>query len=557
MSDKQRPHHASSPSDTADLSADAGRRISPVWLIPLAAVLIGAWLLYDSFSDQGPEVTLSIPTAEGIEAGSTKVKVRSVDVGKVEKIALADDYDGATLTVQMNPDTAKLLGPDAKFWVVKPRVGPQGISGLNTILSGAYLQLRPAKKATDKRRFTVEDNPPPISTRQPGVSIKLVNDGDNTLSVGDPIVYQGQNVGQIEASEFSVENRQTVYSVFIRKPFSDLVTAATQFWLRSGVDLHLGSDGVNVQLGSLQSVLAGGVTFGLPDGVAAGDTVANGDRFKLYATQNAAVQDRFDRKLEYVVLLNDSVRGLSAGAPVEYRGLRVGTVEEVPFYMDGFELSSFSGFRIPVLIAIEPQRPSLAWADWSDEKWRTRQIDFFKNGLRATIKSSNLLTGAMFIDLSFDDRDESYEKTTVGGYTVFPSVPSQITSIQEQISDLMDKLNQIDVGPMIRQFKNSVSEVEATISTLHKTTDEVNKLLRQPATQNMTRDISDTLGELQQTLDNFQQGAPAYRQFNDTLNRLNRMLDDAAPLTKTLRDHPNALIFGRPDGEDPVPRAKP
>ena len=553
MSDNDRPTN----NETADMEQHSGWRISPVWLIPLAAVLIGAWLLYDSFSDQGPEVILSIPTAEGLEAGSTKLKVRSVDVGKIEKITLADDYNGAKLTVQMNPDTAKLLGPDAKFWVVKPRVGPQGISGLNTILSGAYLQLRPAKQRSDKRRFQVQDNPPPSSTSQPGVSIKLVNDGDNTLSVGDPIVYQGQNVGQIEAGEFSVENRQTVYTVFIRKPFSDLVTDATQFWLRSGVDLHLGSDGVNVQLGSLQSVLAGGVTFGLPDGVAAGDTVAKGDRFKLYTTQDAAIQDRFDRRLEYVVLLNDSVRGLSAGASVEYRGLRVGTVEEVPFYMDGFELSSFSGFRIPVLIAIEPQRQSLAWANWSDEEWRKHQLQFFENGLRATIKSSNLLTGAMFIDLSFDDRNDDYEKTEVGGYTIFPSVPSQITSIQEQISDVMDKLNKIDVGPMVRQFKSSVSEAEATISSLHDTTEEVNALLRQPATQNIPMEIGDTLEEMQRTLGNFQEGAPAYRQFNDTLDRLNRMLDDAAPLTRTLRDHPNALLFGRPEGDDPVPRAKP
>ncbi len=554
MSDNDRPES----NDTADMEQHSGWRISPVWLIPLAAVLIGAWLLYDSFSDQGPEVILSIPTAEGLEAGSTKLKVRSVDIGQVEKIALADDYNGARLTVQMTPGTAKLLGPDAKFWVVKPRVGPQGISGLNTILSGAYLQLRPAKQRSDKRHFQVQDNPPPISTNQPGVSIQLVNDGDNTLSVGDPIVYQGQNVGQIEASQFSVENRQTVYSVFIRKPFSNLVTGATQFWLRSGVDLHLGSDGVNVQLGSLQSVLAGGVTFGLPDGVAAGGTVATGDRFKLYATQDAAVQDRFDRRLEYVVLLNDSVRGLSAGASVEYRGLRVGTVEEVPFYMDGFELSSFSGFRIPVLIAIEPQRQSLAWADWSNEQWRAKQLQFFRNGLRATIKSSNLLTGAMFIDLSFDeDRSDDYEKTTVGGYTVFPSVPSQITSIQEQISDVMDKLNNIDIGPMVRQFKSSVSEAEATISSLHDTTEEINALLRSPATQNLPMEIDDTLEEMQRTLGNFQEGAPAYRQFNDTLDRLNRMLDDAAPLTRTLRDHPNALIFGRPEGDDPVPRAKP
>ncbi|RJS94313.1 intermembrane transport protein PqiB [Salinisphaera sp. Q1T1-3] len=543
--------------DTARLAPARRWRISPVWLVPLFAVLVGGWLLYDNLSSRGPVITLDIDTAEGIEAGSTKLKVRSVDVGQVSQIELADDYNGAVLTVQMNPDTAKLLGPDTKFWVVKPRVGPQGISGLNTILSGAYLQLRPSQKPGDKRHFKVRDNPPPLSTNQPGVTVKLVNDGDNTLSVGDPIVYQGQNVGQIEASNFSIEKRQTIYTVFIRKPFSELITGPTQFWLRSGVDLHLGSDGVDVQLGSLQSVLAGGVTFGLPDGVDAGKSVADGDRFKLYQTRNAAIQDRFERKLKYVVLLNDSIRGLSAGAPVEYRGLRIGTVEEVPFYPSDYTLSSFSGFRIPVLIAIEPQRRGLAWANWTDKEWRAHQIRFFKNGLRATIKSSNLLTGSMFIDLSFDKHADSYQQQTLGGYTIFPSEPSQITSIQQQLSDLMDKLNQIDVGPIVRQLKHSISQANATISALHQTTNKVNGLLDEPGTRQLPGQINDTLDKLQQTLDNFQQGAPAYQQLNETLQRLNQVLDDAAPLTRTLRDHPNSLVFGRPDGKDPVPRAKP
>lgn len=546
-----------SPDDTAEIARPRRWRISPVWLIPLAAALVGAWLLYDNFASRGPVITLDVDTADGIQAGDTQLKVRSVQVGHVTNVALADDYKGAVVTVQMNPDTAKLLGSDAQFWLVKPRVGPQGISGLNTILSGAYLQMRPADHRSDKRNFKVRDNPPPMSTDQPGVTVKLINSGDNTLSVGDPIVYQGQNVGQIEGSRFSVAKRQTVYTVFIGQPYSKLITHATQFWLRSGVDLHLGSDGVDVQLGSLQSVLAGGITFGRPPDVDKGQPATDGDRFTLYPTHNAATQERYKRKLKYVVLLDDSVRGLSAGAAVEYRGLRVGTVEKVPFYPPHFKLSSFSGFRIPVLISIEPQRPSLGWAHWSDEKWRERNRRFFHHGLRATIKSSNLLTGAMFIDLTFDHHAPAYKAQTVGVYPVFPSEPSQITSIQQQLSNLMDKLNSLDFGPIIKQLKHASSTTNQTLDQLHEITRQVNHLLAEPGTQKLPAQLNDTLGQLQQTLKNFQQGSPAYQQLDQTIQRLNQVLDNAAPLTRTLRDHPNSLIFGRPDGHDPVPKAHP
>lgn len=543
--------------DSAEISQPRRWRISPVWLIPLLAVLVGAWLLYQNFSSRGPVVALQMDTADGIEAGKTQLKVRSVDVGHVTQVALADDYKGAIATIQMKPGTGKLLGDRSKFWVVKPRVGPQGISGLNTILSGAYLQLKPSQQASDKRSFKILDDPPVLHDDEAGVDIKLTSDGDNTLSVGDPIVYLGQNVGTIDSAHFALDKRQMVYRVFIKAPFAKLISGSTQFWLRSGVDFHLGSDGVDVQLGSIQSVLAGGVTFGLPDDVEAGDKAADGDTFALYETHNAAVQDRYDQKLEYVVLLNDSVRGLSAGAPVEYRGLRVGTVEQVPFYRAGFELDSFSNFRIPVLIAIEPQRPSLAWANWSPSEWREHNREFFKNGMRATIKSSNLLTGSMFIDINFDKNAPEFATREVGEYQVFPSEPSQITNIQQSISNLVDKLNKLNIEPIADQLKHTVATTSDTLDQLQKVTTSINELLNKPGTQNLPSQLHDTLQELDRTLGNFQQGAPAYQNLNHTLDRLNRVLDDAAPLTRTLRNHPNSLFFGRPDGADPVPRAKP
>lgn len=530
-------------------------RPSPVWLIPLGAALIGLWLVYQNVISRGPEITLAVDTADGLEAGKTLVKVRSVEVGHVTAVKLSDDYDGAVATVQMNPGTDELLVDNSRFWVVKPRVGRQGISGLGTILSGAYVQLQPGDAQKTKRRFDVRDSAPAVSTNEPGLTLRLTSDNDNSLAVGDPIIYQGQTVGQIESARFNVDAKRMDYQVFVRKPFSTLVTANTQFWLRSGIDFHLGSDGVDVQLGSIQSVLAGGITFGEPDGVNAGTSGPPSTEYTLYATRNAAVQDRFDEKIEYVILLDDSVRGLSAGAPVEYRGLRVGTVEEVPFFRDNFDFERFPNFKIPVRIAIEPQRPSNSWANWSRQQWRDNLERFFKNGLRATIKSGNLLTGSMFIDTQFEDGKTDYQASAVGDYPIFPSEQSSITSIQQQLSSLMDRLNAIDVGPIVNDLKHTLDTSNATLDELHDATRQINRLLSDSDTRALPGELRESLSSLQNTLDGFQQGTPAYDEINRSIKRLNRVLDDVAPLARTLRNDPNALIFGSPDGPDPIPKA--
>lgn len=530
-------------------------RPSPVWLIPLGAALIGLWLIYQNVMSRGPEITLAVDTAEGLEAGKTLVKVRSVEVGHVVGVRLADDYNGAIATVQMNPGTAELLVDDSRLWVVKPRVGRQGISGLGTILSGAYIQLQPGESNTSAREFEVRDTPPARSPDEPGVVITLTSDADNSLAVGDPIIYQGQTVGQIESSEFALDAQRMEYRVFVREPFAQLVTRAAQFWLRSGIDFHLGSDGVDVQTGSLQSILAGGVTFGLPAGVEPGPAVEAGHAFKLYPTRNAASQDRFDDKIKYVILLDDSVRGLNEGAPVEYRGLRIGTVEQVPFFRDDFDFDQFGQFKIPVLISIEPQRPANSWADWSDDQWRENNRRFFANGLRATIKSGNLLTGSTFINLQFENNPQDYGPKTIGQYEVFPSVPSSITSIQTQLSDLMDKLNALDIRPIVNDLKHTLETSNATLDELHKATRSINRVLADEDTQALPGEVRRALSELQNTLDGFQQGAPAYEELDRSMKRLNRVLDDAAPLARTLRDRPNALIFGPAEGQDPQPKA--
>lgn len=524
-------------------------RISPVWLIPVAAALIGCWLVYQNFLNRGPEVTLHLPTAQGLEAGHTPVKVNSVDVGHVESIRLTDDYSGAIATIRMNRGTEPLLAADSRFWVVKPRIGRQGISGLGTILSGAFIGLLPGSKSKTNHDFTVLQNPPATSQGKAGVSVTLTSSSANTLNAGDPVVYQGQTVGQVETATFSAAHRRMLYHVFVKAPYSQVITATTQFWLRSGIDVHIGADGLSVRAGSLQTILAGGLTFGQPEGVEPGQPVDNNTEFKLYPTQTAAQQDRFDWQIRYVLLLPDSVRGLTAGAPVLYRGIRLGTVKQVPYFTGDLDYSKLDGFRVPVLIAIEPQRIS-DWLGWSEDQWRGNMDRLFQHGLRATIESANLLTGAMLISLHFMPDQTDYTARSVGGYPVFPSAPGTISNIQQQITALLQKFNDL-------QLDDIVATMQQTLTAINTTTQSLNSLIKADDTKKLTHELATTLGDLQQTLAAYQQGAPVYEQLGESLQHLNRILRSLEPLMKTLSKKPNALIFGAPEGQDPIPQAAP
>src|SRR5699024_9412735 len=324
-------------------------------------------------------------------------------------------------------------------------------------------------------------------------------------------------VGLVENVEFSAEDNHMRYRVFIEAPYSRVITDATQFWMRSGIDVHIGADGVEVRSGSLQTIFMGGATFGLPEGLEAGEAVSDGANFKLYPSHHAAREDRFTNQIPYLVLLNDSVRGLSSGAPVLYRGIRIGTVTQVPHYIPTYD-ASLNDYRIPILLAIEPQRIH-NWLDWTNKEWRENLRDLFGRGLRATIKPANLLTGAMFISLQFTDETD-YEARKVGDYEIIPSTPGAINSIQQQISDLLAKFNNLEIDAMTRDLQKTLQAIEAA-------TESLSQLLGADETGQLAADLSDTLAALQQTLAAYQQGAPMYEELNRSLDNLNRILQRA------------------------------
>lgn len=531
-------------------------RLSPIWIVPIVAIIIGLWLVYDNYTSRGTLITLTMNNAEGIEAGNTLIRSRNVEIGLVQNVQLSEDLSSAVITARIQPQADKLLREDSRFWVVKPRIGREGISGLGTVLSGAYIQLEPGTAEEQRREFPVSDVPPVATAGMAGLNISLISQLGNSLRVGDPVSYQGYTVGRVEEASFDPESRTMQHQIFIEEPYAQLVTDSTRFWSSSGVDFRLDANGFRVNVESLEALLGGGVTFGVPEDLPMGRKVEPGARFNLYADEDDAREGTFNRYLEYVLLVDDTVRGLSRGAPVEFRGVRMGTVAAVPWNFTAPQPDSRARFAIPVLIRIEPQRLGIENSDIDLDEWEARFNRLFSIGLRASLKNGNLLTGALFVDLNFQrDAEDRYIAETFSDRTVFPTVAGGFAQIQAQITSLLDKLNALEVEPLLAGLDRNLQASERMLDEVRDVSTSLNQLLNDPETQAVGGNLNATLEELRSTLQGVSPSSPAYQDLTSAIERLDRLMRDLQPLTRTLNDNPRALLFDNLDAQDPIPRA--
>ncbi|WNY87890.1 intermembrane transport protein PqiB [Leclercia adecarboxylata] len=529
------------------------RNWSPVWIFPIVTALIGAWILFYHYSHQGPEVTLITTNAEGIEGGKTTIKSRSVDVGVVESATLTDDLTHVEIKARLNAGMEKLLHGDSVFWVVKPQVGREGISGLGTLLSGAYIELQPGKKGVQPAEYQLLDSPPLAPPDAKGIRVILDSKKAGQLSPGDPVLFRGYRVGSVETSTFDTQKRTISYQLFINAPNDRLVTGNVRFWKDSGIAVDLTSAGMRVEMGSLSTLFGGGVSFDVPEGLDQGQPVAQHTAFKLYDDQRSIQDSLYTDHIDYLMFFKDSVRGLQPGAPVEFRGIRLGTVGKVPFFAPGMRQVLDDDYRIPVLIRIEPERLINQVGDTPDI---AEHIDgLMKRGLRGSLKTGNLVTGALYVDMDFFPKEPPLKEIReFGGYKIIPTVSGGLAQIQQRLMETLDKINNLPLNPMIQQATNTLSESQATMRRLQATLDNLNKLTASQSMQQLPQDMQKTLRELNRSMQGFQPGSAAYNKMVADMQRLDQVLRELQPVLKTLNTKSNALVFEAKDKKDPEPK---
>ncbi|KZX01329.1 mammalian cell entry protein [Pseudoalteromonas luteoviolacea] len=535
-------------------------KFSVIWIVPIIAILITGWMLYQHQSNKGHVIFLKMENADGIIAGKTEVKVRSVQVGIVESLRLQIEQNAVIATIRINKHYDSLLTEDAKFWTVKPRVDETGISGLNTLLSGVYIELLPGESDSSASLFTMQDQPALISPDVDGVRYSLTAANAEVLDVGTGIFFRNYKIGQVESAKFNEKTLEMDYGIFINSPYDELISKNVIFWVNSGVEVDLSTEGIRVSTGSLSKLIKGGISVDYPP---ADEIARENTQYKLHKNFAVALERRFDLFELYLIEFEQSIKGLRPGAPVEYRGMRIGTVEQVPAQLvrDGQPLYfQQDNTSIPVLIKVEYGR-IYDVDEQAKQYWQGNIEKWIKNGLRASLKSGNLLTGAVYIELDFysSAKPESIAKHSV--YPILPSVPSGFTALSEQVMALLNKLNKLPLGDTLGEAKNTLTaykqlgiETEKLIKELNnkKVSEKVDKNLTQ--LQGTLIQLTASLKQFEKTLATYQQGSGVMEQLTDTLSELESLSNTLKPVTKSLNEQPSMLIFDKSSGEDPIPR---
>ncbi|MCB1772058.1 MAG: MCE family protein [Gammaproteobacteria bacterium] len=515
---------------------DDSRRISLVWLIPLVTLLAAAWLGYHTYSQRGPLVTIVFETAEGLEADRTRVNFKDVDIGVVETISLSPDLKRVLVEARLRVDIEPYLNDRTRFWVVRPRLSSAGISGLETLVGGTYIAADLATGGVETDRFEGLEAPPTVSASDAGRTFRLRSQRLGSLRVGSPVHYLGIEVGRVVDFQLAADGGVTLH-VFVDAPHDRRVREHTRFWNASGVNVRFDADGLSVTADSLATVLLGGIAFGDPG--AGGDSAAAEEmaEFTLHADEQAAFATRFALREAWELDFVGSVRGLTAGAPVEFRGIRIGEVVDVALEIADDRRST----RVPVRIAIEPERmgirPDAGHSETIGLPERALWDELVRNGLRAQLKTGNLLAGALYVDLDFYPEDEV---RTIDWQAEVPALPTVPTPLDE-LRTLLARLGKLPLDDM-------AADLAASLAALHKTMNATNALLRRLDRETAT-ELDKTLTQTRSTLVTLERflkpNSPLQVEAQRALQEFGSAARSLRIMADYLERHPEALIRGK------------
>jgi len=535
MTEQTEPKTA--PLDVPEAVIRTRKSFSIVWLVPLVAVLIGGWLVYKALSEKGPRITITFNTAAGLEAGKTKIKHKDVEIGKVVSIRLSKDLSQVVVTAELTKGIESYLTDKARFWIVRARIAASEVSALGTLFSGAYIALDPGKGGEPLRAFTGLERPPVATADIPGRHFLLRADRLYSLETGSPVYFQQIEVGQVESYDLDEHSRKVDINVFIYAPHDRLVHKNTRFWNAGGLDVSIDASGVRVDTPSLVSLMIGGVAFTTPMDLESGGFAEDGDVFPLYDSYQDALQKRYAKKEYWVLNFDGSVRGLSPGAPVEFKGIRLGQVVDVNLQFDVDRLT----YSIPVLIEIDPERIMTTGELPSDSDRRKFMDALVAKGLRAQLKTGSLLTGQMFVDLGIHPEEPTRHIVWNGKYPELPTVQAPLEIISAALAQTLDKLKKIPLEEI-------GSEVRAAVQNLNETLRQT-RMLVQKLDAKVEPEVRATLVQAQKTLGSMENvlssGSPLKQKTSRAMVELAAAARSIRVLMDYLERHPDALLFGK------------
>jgi paraquat-inducible protein B len=538
------------PDDLPQALPDAPRRnrLPFVWILPVLVIIIAAVVVVQQKLDQGPSIDINFESADGIEANKTKIRYKDVDIGDVTDIHVAKDRKRVIITARIHNDASDYLVADTRFWVVRPRFAGGNVSGLATLVSGAYISVDVGHSTVKRRTFDGLEVPPIVTSDLPGREFVLHADDIGSLNVGSGVYYRHIVAGQVVAYSLDPSGKSVTIKVFIDKPYDAFVTTGTRFWQASGIDMSIDSDGVKLRTESLSSILEGGIAFqSLPNGspnapVAPVDTV-----FQLFMDRERAMRPADTEVRSFVMYFKGSLRGLSVGAPVDLRGITIGEVKSLAVEYD----PEAGDLRFPVQVDIFPQRirgrarrgdHPLGMDDSSDTAGRALLDSLVAHGMRAELKTGSLLTGQKLVALDFHTEVPPDHVGWNAEPPVFPTTTGALDEIQDSVGSIAKKLDKVP-------FDQMTARLMTTMATLDDTLKKADSLIGH-FDGNTLPQITATLTEAQGAMENakevLNQNSPLQTDLNSTLLELSRAAKSVSALVDYLERHPESLLRGKP-----------
>ncbi len=512
--------------------------ITSIWIVPFIALIIAAWLAYQYFSELGPEIKISFPANEGLNAGQSQIKYRNVPIGTIKKIVLQKDGEGVTVIARMEKSAVPYLNSNAKFWIVKPEVGMSGVSGLDTLISGTYINMHSEKGGKSQKIFSGLSEGYRYS--EEGKYFQLTAPSGYNIKEGTPIFLKNIQVGQVEHINISLDGQSVEFAIFIKQHYVAYVHRSSKFWVTSAIDVSFSGGRLDVNMAPVTSLVQGGIEF-TSTGEDITDTVPDRFTFRLYKNAHLAEGQTIGKGGDFIqsfeIVTEDPIAKLNRGAFVEYQGYEVGRVKDIELsYNDDthkilgkvlvdIDLSSFASKKDDVLSC------------------QNRFYKAIEEGMSAKISSTDPFTGTLFVDLVFDDNTTHRSITQGTKYVLLPSLPSDKGGIVAEVEKLISSLNKV--------VNNNAEPIELLVADLQETVKNLNEMTSTKSFKTMPDELNKTMKELTQTLNTTKKVLEGYdnnslltHQVAQTLKEVTETSQEMQQFLKLMNRKPNSLIFG-------------
>jgi len=534
--------------------------LTTIWLVPLIAMIIALWLAFQYYSKIGPTVEISFKANAGLIANQSQLKMRDVTIGMVSKISLSDDGNGVKVQVKVNKEVEKYLNEKAKFWIVHADVGSHGVSGLDTLLSGSYIELHSSKEKKTKVKFTGLEKPY-IDKDAEGKYYLLSAPYSNNISEGSHVYYRMIEVGNVERVAISPDGKKVNFTIFIKKRYTSFVNDQSQFYTTSSFSLDFSQGKLDMNIASVSQLVHGGISIYTPlQTIGTNITTARKQKrvFPLYKSLSEMKAKHLmtgaDDKV-YAFNFNENITKLEIGSPIEFNGFQVGYVTDINSHFE----TKTKKIKSKVYAIIHTK----AFSNNEEKKSGEKTLEMLVNkGLKASLSSTIPMIGSDYIDLVFDqsssgriDNNTTYARfpTTkrAEGSTLLKEIEGLVVKIEKlplenllkSATKLLDDNNK-PVQRLLKDLRHAINDFDITIKNL-------NKFTGQESLQQLPAELTSTMNELSDTLRRVQALSTEYgadskfaSELSLALKELTFTAESMGRVSLKLEKKPNALILG-------------